>query len=141
MADFNLGDFVETLPYEGGSGSADEYISNALIAKRLEVRNKEIKDGVIALSGDVSHIPSSDGSYYISVSERNNYQYSAAVEKLEKELKTLQAKITAKKRLEETSGVAKLVDSTTILSVKPMSPGVLDKIELEKRIASYDDDL
>ena len=141
MTEFNLGDFVESLPYKGGPGSPDEYISNALIAKRLELRNKEIQDNVISGSGKSKYIPSSDKSYYISVGTREKYQYSPAVSELEDKLKALQAKINNKKRLEEASGVAKRLDPTDVLTVRPMSPNVLDRIELEEKIASYDDDL
>jgi hypothetical protein len=139
MSDFNLGDFIETLPYEGGPGSADEYIANNLLAKRLKLRNEELKENLAA--EDKAYLPSTDQKHYINVSERENYVYSAAVLKLEEELATLTARIKARKDMERTLKHAKPAASTKVLTVNKMTDEILRRIKLGESIEEADDDL
>lgn len=124
---FNLGDFIEELPYAGGPGSQDEYIANALIIKRLQLRNEELRASMVAKGK--KYISSSDLMYYIGISKRTKYQHSKAVQKLEAELSALKAKIDAKKKMEEASGDASPLDPTLVLSVRSMTPEILERIE------------
>lgn len=139
MNDFNLGDFIETLPYEGGLGSPDEYIANSLLAKRLNLRNEELKSNLV--SEGKAYLPSTDENYYINVSQRENYVYSSAVTKLENELKTLAAKIKAKKDMERAAYIAKPTPPTEVLSVNKMTDEVLRRIKINESLEEADDDL
>lgn len=124
--DFNLGDFIETLPYEDGPGSPDEYISNALIIKRLQLRNEELKEEMLKL--DKRYISSSDASHYIGISRRANFNYSIAIDELECDLKALQARIKARKSMEVTNGKAKAAEPTNVLQVRTMTGEILERI-------------
>ena len=139
MSDFNLGDFIETLPYEGGPGSPDEYIANNLLAKRLNLRNEGLKED-LAAEGK-TYLPSTDQKHYINVSERENYVYSAAVTKLEEELKILTAKIKARKDMERAAKLAKPAASTKVLTVNKMTDEILRRIKLGESVEEADDDL
>lgn len=126
ITDFDLGDFTEGLPYEGGPGSPDEYIANALIVKRLQLRNEELKE--MLKEKEKRYIPSSDDKYYVGISRRDNWDYSAAIDKMEAELKALREHIKAKKAIEEQSGIAKEQEPTLVFSVRHMTQEVLERI-------------
>jgi hypothetical protein len=139
LSDFNLGDFIETLPYEGGPGSADEYIANNLLSKRLNLRNEELKSDLVGKGK--TYLAATNESHYINVSSRDNYAYSPVIQKLEEELKKLRATINAKKKMEEATGIAKPIASTSVLSVNRMTDETLRKIKLYEFIEETDDDL
>jgi hypothetical protein len=126
-SDYDLGDYIESLPYEGGPGSADEYIANSLLIKRLQLRNEELKDAMIAQGK--RYIPATKESHYIGVTQRKNYQYSKKIEKLEADLKAQRAHIAAKKAIEEQHGDATPLDPTMVLSVRGMTQQVLERIK------------
>lgn len=138
-SEFFLGDFVETLPYEGGSGSPDEYIANALIIKRLGSRNKELAPSILALNK--RYIASSDDKYYIGISKGQEYAYSDDVARLEVEIATLQKKLSLLKEVERGSGKATPVgEPTKKLTVKEASKGILDKIAIGNDLLNPEDE-
>ena len=138
ISDFNLGDFLESLPYEDGPGSQDEYIANALIIKRLQLRNEELKASMAERNR--RYIPSSDAKYYIGISRRKNFEYSAKIAKLEAELKVMREMIKAKKSLEEQFGDAEMLEPTVVLSVRAMTPDVLERVNREDANEFPEDD-
>lgn len=138
-SEFFLGDFVETLPYEGGPGSPDEYISNALIIKRLGSRNKELQPSILALGK--RYLASSDSKYYIGVSKGQEYSYSDTVARLEVEIATLQKKLKMLKEVERDTGKAGPVgEPVQKLSVKEASKGILDKIAMGNDLLNPEDE-
>lgn len=126
IPEFNLGDFIEGLPYEDGPGSPDEYIANQLIIRRLELRNEEIRPRI--LDKGKRYLASSDARYYVNISQRSNFLYSKKIAKLEADLKALRAHINAKKKIEEQHGDAVPQDPTTVVSVRSMTPEIMDAI-------------
>lgn len=141
---YDLGDFIETLPYEGGPESPDEFIANSLLIKKLETRNKELKQKFI--EGDLfagrEYIPSTDRRFYIGVSKRGNYEYGPAVLELEKKLKTMEKKLSELRERERDLGTAVETAPTVALTVRPMTKTSLDKIQVqEERLAGGEDDL
>jgi len=124
---FDLGDFIEELPYEGGPDSPDEYIANSLIVKRLQLRNKELAPSLVAVGR--RYIASTDSKYYIGLSRRENYEYSSDVAKLEAEIKKLEKVLASKKAIERETGAARLGEPTPVLSVRAMTADVQDRID------------
>jgi hypothetical protein len=124
---FDLGDFIEELPYEGGPGSPDEYIANSLIVKRLQLRNKELAPSLVAVGR--RYIASTDSKHYVGLSRRENYEYSPDVAKLEAEIKKLEKVLAAKKALERETGAASLKEPTPVLSVRAMTAEIQDRID------------
>lgn len=138
IPDFNLGDFIEELPYEGGPGSPDEYIANALLIKRLELRNEELKPTM--LEKDKRYLASSDRKHYIGVTRRTNYEYSSKIAKLEAEVKAMRELIRAKKAIEAQHGDAIPQEPTEVLSVRAMTQVVLERINANNDALHPEDD-
>lgn len=136
--EFNLGDFIEELPYEGGPGSPDEYIANALLIKRLQLRNEELKEKMLAEGK--RYLPSTDAKYYIGLSRRNNFDYSKGIEKMEADLKALRAHINAKKKTKEQHGIATEKDPTMVFSVRHMTQEILERINSDNNLLNPEDE-
>lgn len=126
---FNIGDIIEELPYEGGAGSPDEFITNSVLVKALNQRNKELKPYLLTLGK--RYLPSTDERFYINISTTSEYQYSKKVAELEVKLQELQNLIKAQKELERENGTARLTGRLSYtLSAKEMTKGVLDRIKI-----------
>lgn len=126
-APFDLGDYLETLPYGGSDPVADEYIFNNLIIKKLTDRQSELTPHILAKQK--RYIPSADGRFYINVIRTKHYIYSQAITVLSDQIKKLTSMLKAKKEMEKSVGTAKEAEETTVISVKTMAPVVRARIE------------
>jgi hypothetical protein len=125
-------------------GTTDEYVSNQLTMKALKLRNEKLKDELLAHPANKgrNYLSTTGEDYYINVSEREVYQYSNAVTKLEVEMMLLRRKIHEQQEKEIESGKAKQVPSTKVLTVRPMTAEALERIRIEDALlAGGEDDL
>jgi hypothetical protein len=122
----------------------DEFAYNTLQVKRLKLRNEKLKEAILSDPDNRGrqYLAAMENSYYVNISEREVYDYSNTVLRLEAELEALREKIRSTQADEVASGKAKKKPPTRVLTVRAMSADALERIAIEEKLfAGGEDDL